>query len=132
MEDFKWFVEKLNNEKTFLESQLKAWQNEKGSEHDKQNLKVYNSTDMFIHGYEEKIKMVEKFNLIIMKEMLKMELQNKFWTSEKEMIDDIETNYSYDVVDIDYEYIELTPQDGWEDETITFKLIRANNTIAIQ
>lgn len=60
------------------------------------------------------------------------ELENKFWTSEEEMVKDIETNYCYDVIDIGYDFIELMAQDGWENETITLELIRAGKTITIK
>ena len=125
-------MNKIEQEKNFLESQLTAWKKEKGSERDKQNLNFYNSTDLYIYSYEEKIRMVEKISLFIIKEMLRMELKNKFWLSEEEMVEDLEKKYGYDVIDVDYDYIELMPQDGWEDETITFKLIRAGKTITIK
>lgn len=60
------------------------------------------------------------------------ELENKFWTSEEEMVKDIETNYCYDVIDIGYDFVELMAQDGWENETITLELIRAEKTITIK
>lgn len=60
------------------------------------------------------------------------ELENKFWTSEEEMVKDIETNYCYDVIDIGYDFVELMAQDGWENETITLELIRAGKTITIK
>ena len=60
------------------------------------------------------------------------ELENKFWTSEEEMIKDIENNYCYDVMDIGYDFVELMAQDGWENETITLELIRAGKTITIK
>ena len=60
------------------------------------------------------------------------ELENKFCTSEEEMVKDIETNYCYDVIDIGYDFVELMAQDGWENETITLELIRAGKTITIK
>lgn len=60
------------------------------------------------------------------------ELKNKFWTSEEEMVKDIENNYCYDVIDIGYNFVELMAQDGWENETITLELIRAGKTITIK
>lgn len=125
-------MKKIEQEQRFLESQLIAWKKEKGSERDKQNLNVYNSTDLYIYSYEEKIRIVKKINLFIMKEMLKMKLENKFWLSEAEMVEDLEKNYGYDVIDVEYDFIELMLQDSEEEETIKFELIRAGKTITIK
>lgn len=60
------------------------------------------------------------------------ELESKFWTSEEEMVKDIENNYCYDVIDIGYDFVELMAQDGWDNEIITLELIRAGKTITIK
>ena len=60
-------------------------------------------------------------------------LQGKFWTSEKEMIEELE-DLGFDVLDITYEYIEIMDVDERmedEPETLTIPLIRVRNTIAL-
>lgn len=57
------------------------------------------------------------------------ELKHKFWTSEDEMITELEEEFMYEVIYVDYENLEVvTP----EEETKVFDLIRANNTITIK
>ena len=60
-------------------------------------------------------------------------LNGKFWTSEKEMMDEF-FELGYDVLDITYEYIEVMDVDERmedEPETLTIPLIRVRNTIAL-
>ena len=60
-------------------------------------------------------------------------LNGKFWTSEKEMMDEF-FELGYDVLDITYEYIEVMDVDERmedEPETLKLELIRARNTITI-
>lgn len=57
-------------------------------------------------------------------------LLGKFWTSEEEMIKEIEENF-YDVMDVQYSTIELMKQDGWDDGIEVYQLCRANKTISI-
>ena len=60
-------------------------------------------------------------------------LQGNFWTSEKEMIEELE-DLGFDVLDITYEYIEIMDIDERmedEPETLTIPLIRVRSTIAL-
>ena len=60
-------------------------------------------------------------------------LQVNFWTSEKEMIEELE-DLGFDVLDITYEYIEIMDIDERmedEPETLTIPLIRVRSTIAL-
>ena len=57
------------------------------------------------------------------------ELKNKFWTSQDEMVTELEEEYYLDVVYVDDELLEVVTQ---SDETKVFTLIKANNTIAIR
>lgn len=57
-------------------------------------------------------------------------LLGKFWTSEEEMIKEIEENF-YDVMDVQYSTIELMRQDGWDNEIEVYQLCRANKSISI-
>lgn len=60
-------------------------------------------------------------------------LNGKFWTSEKEMMDEF-FELGYDVLDITYEYIEVMDVDERmedEPETLTIPLIRVRQTIAL-
>lgn len=60
-------------------------------------------------------------------------LKGKFWTSEKEMMDEF-FELGYDVLDITYEYVEVMDVDERmedEPETLTIPLIRVRSTIAL-
>ena len=57
------------------------------------------------------------------------ELKNKFWTSQDEMVTELEEEYSLDVVYVDDEILEVVTQ---EEKTKVFALIKANSKIAIK
>jgi hypothetical protein len=58
-------------------------------------------------------------------------LKTDFWTSEKEMTDDIE-NAGFEVAELeDYKVVVIDVEDD-EDEAVVYELVRANNTIGIK
>lgn len=66
-----------------------------------------------------------------MKELLR-KMRGRFWTREEEMIDDIETETDFDVLDISYSYITVIDTTLDDDETYDIEIIRANTTITIR
>lgn len=58
--------------------------------------------------------------------------KGKFWTDEKEMVEEIEKNSDYDVLDVSFSYLNIIDRTGDDGEEILQEIIRAGNTIALR
>ena len=65
-------------------------------------------------------------------EDLRIQLQRNFWTSEDEMIEEIEEETDYDVLNVTEFEMDVIDRTLSDDEVKTYVLVRANNTIAIR
>ena len=58
--------------------------------------------------------------------------KGKFWTDEKEMVEEIEKNSDYDVLDVSFSYLNVIDRTGDDGEEILLEIIRAGSTITLR